>query len=62
MPRARGRTRMKYWEIIADNLTKPVRLGAASQPWILAVERSGLVDAHRGDGTVADYRWRILSS
>jgi hypothetical protein len=31
---------MKYWEIIADNLSKAV--GDASQPWIPTGERSGL--------------------
>jgi hypothetical protein len=36
--------RVKYWEIIANNLSK-ARLGhgAASQAWILAGERSSLL-------------------
>jgi len=34
----------KYWEIIADNISaKPVGVGAASQPWILAGEQSSLL-------------------
>jgi hypothetical protein len=33
---------MKYWEIIADNLSK-AGVGAASQPWILADKQSGLL-------------------
>jgi hypothetical protein len=40
---------MKYWEIIADNLTKPVGVWAGSQLSTLKGERSGF-DAHRGDG------------
>jgi hypothetical protein len=32
---------VKYWEVIADNLSK-AGWGAMSQPWILRVERSGL--------------------
>jgi len=43
--------KVKYWEIIADNLSKkPVGVGAASQPWITKGERSSLTDAHRDDG------------
>jgi hypothetical protein len=34
---------MKYWEIIADNLSKPVGVEAVSQPWMSAGERSGLL-------------------
>jgi hypothetical protein len=35
---------MKYWEIIADNLSKaPVGVGAAAQAWIPTGERSGLL-------------------
>jgi hypothetical protein len=50
MPRARGRTHMKYWEIIADNLSK------AGWSWgcVSAVDSSGrtiwIADAHRDDG------------
>ena len=40
---------MKDWEIIADNLTKPVELGCVS-----AIDSHGrtiwIVDAHRDDG------------
>ena len=35
--------RVKYWEIIADNLSKPVGVGAASQPWIRGGKRSSLL-------------------
>jgi len=41
---------VKYWEIIADNLSKAGWSWAASQRWILAGERSSFADAHRGDG------------
>jgi hypothetical protein len=41
---------VKPWEIIADNLSKPVGVGAVSQPLIPTGERSGLLNAHRGDG------------
>jgi len=34
---------MKYWEIIADNLSKAVGVGAVSQLWTRAGERSGLL-------------------
>jgi hypothetical protein len=34
---------MKYWEIIADNLRKPVGVWAGSQPLIPAGEQSGLL-------------------
>jgi len=35
---------VKYWEIIADNLSKAgAGVGAAPQPWILAVEQSSLL-------------------
>jgi hypothetical protein len=33
----------KYWEIIADNLSKAGWSWAALQPWILAGERSSLL-------------------
>jgi hypothetical protein len=33
---------MKYWEIIADNLSEPVGVGAGSQRLIPTGERSGL--------------------
>jgi len=33
---------MKYWEIIADNLSKAGWVTAASQRWIVKGERSGL--------------------
>ena len=40
----RGRIlRDEYWEIIADNLSKPVGVGAALQPWIPTGERSSLL-------------------
>jgi hypothetical protein len=48
--RAVGRSKAKYWEIIADNLSK------ASWSWgcVSAVDRNGqtiwIADAHRGDG------------
>jgi hypothetical protein len=34
---------MKYWEIIADNLSKAVGVGAALQPWIAKAEQSSLL-------------------
>jgi hypothetical protein len=34
---------MKYWEIIADNLSKAAGVRAVSQPWILAGEQSSLL-------------------
>jgi hypothetical protein len=34
---------MKYWEIIAENLSKAVSVGAGSQPLIPTVEQSGLL-------------------
>jgi hypothetical protein len=34
---------VNYWEIIADNLSKAVGVGAASQPWILTGEQSSLL-------------------
>jgi hypothetical protein len=34
--------RVKYWEIIAGKVSKPVGVGAASQQWIPTGERSGL--------------------
>ena len=41
---------MKYWEIIADNLSK----AGWSLGWVSAVDLEGrtiwIVDAHRGDG------------
>jgi hypothetical protein len=37
------------WEIIADNLSKPVGVGGASQRLIPMGERSGL-QTHRDDG------------
>jgi hypothetical protein len=33
---------MKYWEIIADNLSKAVGVGVAFQPWIPMGAQSGL--------------------
>jgi hypothetical protein len=33
---------VKYWEIIADNLSKPVGVGAAFQVWIPTGEQSSL--------------------
>jgi hypothetical protein len=33
---------VKYWEIIADNLSKAGWVGVESQQWILAGEQSGL--------------------
>jgi len=38
---------VKYWEIIADNLSEAVGAWVKSQPLILKGER---VDAHRDDG------------
>jgi hypothetical protein len=41
---------MKYWEIIADNLSK----AGWSLGWVSALDREGrtiwIADAHRGDG------------
>jgi hypothetical protein len=41
---------VKYWEIIADNLSK----AGWSLGWVSAIDREGrtisIVDAHRGDG------------
>jgi hypothetical protein len=41
---------MKYWEIIADKLSK----AGWSWGWVSAIDRDGrtlwIVDAHRGDG------------
>jgi hypothetical protein len=34
---------MKDWEVVADNLKKPVGAWAGSQPLILKGERSGLL-------------------
>jgi hypothetical protein len=34
---------VKYWEIIADNLSKAGWSWAVSQPWIVTGERSGLL-------------------
>jgi hypothetical protein len=36
-------TRVRYWEIIADNLGKAGWSWAATQPWILAGQRSSLL-------------------
>jgi len=41
---------MKYWEIVADNLNKADGVGAASQPWILRGEQSGLLTHIATDG------------
>ena len=42
---------MKYWEIIADNLSKSrVELLAVSQRWIVEGRTIWIADAHRGDG------------
>jgi hypothetical protein len=41
---------MKYWEIIADNLSKAGWSWAGSQQWIPKDERSGLRTHNRGDG------------
>jgi hypothetical protein len=51
MERKRGRIRcVKYWEIIADNLSK----AGWSLGWVPAVDREGrtiwIVDAHRDNG------------
>jgi hypothetical protein len=35
---AKSRRRVKYWEIIADNLKKPDGVGAACEPWIPTAE------------------------
>ena len=40
--RSHARREMKYWEIIADNLSKAGGVGAASQRLIPTGERSGL--------------------
>ena len=40
----------EYWEIIADNLKKPVGVGAASQRLISNGRTTWIADAHRGDG------------
>ncbi len=41
---------MKYWEIVADNLSKV----GWSLGWVSAIDSNGgtiwMVDAHRGDG------------
>jgi hypothetical protein len=43
--------RVKYWELIADNLSKArLELGAVSQPWTTTGGRIFVVDAHRDDG------------
>jgi hypothetical protein len=31
---------VKYWKLLADKLSRPVGVGAASQPWIAKGERS----------------------
>jgi hypothetical protein len=41
---------VKYWEIIADNLSKAGWSWAACQPWIATGESSGLPTRIRGDG------------
>jgi len=41
---------LKYWEIIADNLSKAGWSWAASQPWIWRDGPIWIADAHRGDG------------
>ena len=40
----------RYWEIIADNLSKAGWSWAGSQPLILEGRTIWIVDAHRGDG------------
>ena len=42
--------RVKYWEIIADNLKKLGGVGAVSQRLILAGRTIWIADAHRDDG------------
>jgi hypothetical protein len=44
-----NQTRVTYWEIIANNLSKAGWTWGVSQLWILAGERS-IADAHRDDG------------
>jgi hypothetical protein len=45
---------MKYWEIIADNLSKaPVGVGAAAQRLIPTSERSGLLTRIAATGGVS---------
>ena len=41
---------MKYWEIIADKLSKAGWSWAVSQPWIRDGRTIWIVDAHRDDG------------
>jgi hypothetical protein len=42
--RSHARHKMKYWEIIADNLSKAgLEFGLGFSPWILSGERSGLL-------------------
>jgi len=44
---------VKYWEIIADNLSNAGwNLGLRFQPWILAGEQSGLLRTGAGKGGV----------
>jgi hypothetical protein len=47
---SRSQPSVKYWKIIADNLSK----GGRSLGWVSAVNREGrtiwIADAHRGDG------------
>jgi hypothetical protein len=45
-----GFYRVKYWEIIADNLSKPVGVGVTCQPRIPRGEQSGLLTRIVGDG------------
>ena len=48
--RSHARRKMKYWEIVADNLSKV----GWSLGWVSAIDSNGgtiwMVDAHRGDG------------
>ena len=46
---------MKRWEIIADNLSKPVGVGATFQLWILKAARSGLLIHIATTGSVSLY-------
>jgi hypothetical protein len=42
--------RVKDWEMIADNLSKPVGVGATSQPSIPNGRTIWIADAQSGDG------------
>ena len=41
---------MKYWEIIADKLSKSGWSLGGSQPWDSKRQTMGIVDAHHDDG------------